>query len=134
MTGALIAGGLGFAFAALAEVLIWVGIERELGPGKQSLRLIAAAFVAGQAVLGIVIILLALSGPGTVDPLVGLVSSALIGAGTFGIALTYRRYANAPNEPTPADRAAAILRMAASQGAGTIGVVLAMLTLFLSPA
>jgi hypothetical protein len=133
MTGALIAGGLGFAFAALAELLIWVGLERELVPGMQSLRLIAAAFVAGQAILGIVVILLALTVPGTVDPLIGLVSGALIGAGTFGIALTYRGYARAPNEPTPADRAAAILRMAVSQGAGIIGVVVTMLTLFLSP-
>ena len=133
MIGGLIAGGLGAAFAAVAQVLIWTGMDRELGPGARSLRIMSAAFVGGDLVLGMVIVILTLSLGGTVDPLIGLVSAAHIGLGSFGIALTFRSVVSKPSDVTAADRSRAILRMAFSQAAGTLGAVLAILSIVLSP-
>lgn len=134
MTGGFIAGGLGAAFAALAELLVLTAVERPSSHGRGSLRIIAAAFIGGQLVLGLVIVLLAASPGGSIDPAIGFASAALIGFGSFGIALTYRRYASRPGEETAGERSATILLMALSQAAGIAGVVLAMLVLLLSPA
>ena len=133
MTGGFIAGGLGAAFAALAELLVLTAAERPSSLGRGSLRIIAAAFIGGQLVLGLVIVALAASLGGTIDLAIGFASPALIGLGSFGIALTYRRYAGRPGEETPRDRSGTILQMALSEAVGIAGVVLAMLALFLSP-
>lgn len=134
MTGGLIAGGLGAAFAALAELLVLTAGERPRPLPGGSLRIIAAAFVAGQLALGVVIVLLTLTIEGTIDPATGLASAALIGLGAFGTAVTYRGYAARPGEETARERSAVILRMAVSEAVAIGGVVLSMLTLFLSPA
>lgn len=134
MLGGLIAGGLGAAFAAVAQVLIWTGMDRALGPAAKSLRVLAAAFVAGEMMLGFVLVLLNIFLDGAVDPILGLVTAGLMGVGCFGIALTFRRYASLPTEPTARDRSGALVRMAISQAIGTIGVLITMLSLFLAPA
>ena len=131
--GGLIAGGLGAALAALAELLVWTAPDRTRPPGRSSIRIIAAAFIGGELVMGLVIILLTLFEGGTVEPIVGFASSALIGLGSFGIALAYRRYAGAPGQATDRERSVVILRMALAQGIGILGAILAILTLMLSP-
>lgn len=133
MTGGLIAGGLGAALAALAEVLVWTTPDRPSSLGRAGVRVIAAAFIGGELALGLVIIMLTLTVGGSVDTSVAFASAALFGLGSFGIALSYRIYAGAPGQATDRERSTAILRMALAQGLGIIGATLAILTLMLSP-
>ena len=132
MIGGLIAGGLGAALAAVAELLIWSAPVRDEEPAR-GMRARAATFVGGEVLLGLVLIALTLTEVGTIDPAIGLLSGTLMGLGSFGIALTYRGFAGAPGEITPRDRAGTIVRMASAQGVGVIGVVIAILSMFLSP-
>ena len=134
MTGGLIAGGLGAALAALAELLVLTAPGRPTPLGRGSVRLIAAAFVGGELVMGLVIVMLTLTLGGAVDLAIGFASAALIGLGSFGIALTYRGYAAEAGEATARERSGAILRMAFAQAVGILGQILAILTLMLSPA
>ena len=134
MTGGFIAGGLGAAFAALALLLVLAAPNRPSALAGGSLRILAAAFIGGQLVLGLVIVLLTASLSGSIDPAIGFISAALLGLGSFGIALIYRRYASRPGEATARERSGTILQMALSQAVAVAGVVLAMLVLFRSPA
>jgi hypothetical protein len=131
MIGGLIAGGLGAALAAVAELLVLSSPDRRSADGR-SVRVVAASFVAGEIALGVVIVMLTLTLPGTVDPAIGMVSAALLGFGSFAIAITYRGLAATTGELTARDRVGAIVRMAAAQGAGVIGAVIAILALMIS--
>jgi hypothetical protein len=131
MIGGVIAGGLGAALAAIAELLVLTAPDRRDENGR-SLRVTAAAFVGGEVALGLVIVMLTVTIGGTVDPAIGLTSAALFGLGSFWIALTYRGFADLPGELTARERSSAIVRMALAQGVTILGAIIAILTLMLS--
>lgn len=133
MTGGFIAGGLGAAFAALAELLVLSAATRSEAIAA-GMRTIAAAFVAGEIALGIVVVILSATLGGTVDTAIGFLTAGMMAIGSFGIAFSYRGFATRPGEVTLRDRAGMIVRMAVFQGIGVIGVVVTLLNLFLSPA
>jgi hypothetical protein len=131
MTGLAISAVLAGGIAALAEIVVLRDFDRQLSPDAARLRLIAIAFVAGQAVLSVVVALLAFSF--AVQTLAFPMEPFLpifVTVGAFGTAFAYR--AAAIREPfTIRDRARGIVMMAVSQGVTVIGVVLAMLALML---
>jgi hypothetical protein len=133
MTGGFIAGGLGAALAMLAELLVLSAPSRTEAMAT-GLKYIAAAFIGGEIVLALVIIGLAATIGGTVDPAIGLLTAAMIGVGSFGIALSYRGFAGQSGDVTMRDRAGLILRLAGFQAIGVVGVVITLLILFVSPA
>jgi hypothetical protein len=134
MPNGVIGGLLAAALAGLAEVLIFTGIEGPKTQVQRSLRVIAAAFVGGQATLGVVIATLSASIADAAIPVpIAFASAAMIGIGTFTIALTYRRASVAPASGDPIrDRARWIVRMAVGEAVGVIGAVFAILSLFVS--
>jgi len=136
MPAGVIGGLLGTALAGLAEVLVFSGLERPSTPQARSLRIIAAAFVGGQAALGLVIALLAASIADVEIPLaVAFASAGMLGLGAFGVALTYRLHAtSAPFADEVRARARTIVLMAVADAIGVLGAILAILTLFLSEA
>lgn len=133
MTGGFIAGGLGAALAAVALVLVLTAPARTESIAT-GLRTIAAAFVAGEIVLGLVVIALTATLDGSVDTAIGFLTAGMIAIGSFGIAFSYRSFAGKAGEVTLRDRAGTIVRMAVFQGVGVIGIVVTLLNLFLSPA
>jgi len=130
----LIGGLLGAAFAAVAEVLVFTGLERPTASSLRSLRIIAAAFVAGQAVLGLVVAMLAAAiDGGTIPVLVEFASAGMLGLGAFGVALVYRGHAtHGPYADEVRARSRTILLMALADAVGVLGAVLAILALFLA--
>lgn len=134
MPAGVIGGLLGAGFAAVAELLVFTGLERPATLPARSLRIIAAAFVAGQATLGIVVALLAATIEGGDIPLlVEFASAGMLGLGAFGVALVYRRHAShGPYDDEVRARSRTILLMALADAVGILGAVLAMLYLFLS--
>ncbi|TAJ98816.1 MAG: hypothetical protein EPO36_14165 [Chloroflexota bacterium] len=134
MPAGVIGGLLGAAFAAVAEVLVLTGLERPATPSTRSLRVIAAAFVAGQAVLGLVVAMLSAAiGGGTIPLLVEFASAGMLGLGSFGVALVYRGHAtHGPHDDEVRARSRTILLMALADAVGILGAVLAILSLFLA--
>jgi hypothetical protein len=133
MPAGVIGGLLGAALAGVAEVLVFRGLDRPATPQARSLRIIAAAFVAGQAVLGIVVAMLSVSLPdAAISVPVAFVSAAMLGLGAFGVALTYRqRVASGPADDDVRARSRTIVLMAVADAIGILGAVLAILSLFL---
>ena len=134
MANGVIGGLFAMALAAVAEVLIFTGLDWPRTDAQRSLRIIAAAFVGGQGVLGAVIALLSAFTKDAAIPVpIALASAALIGVGTFTIAIAYRRAAVAPASGDPVrDRARSVARMGVGQAIGVVGAVLAILSLSLS--
>lgn len=134
MPAGVIGGLLGAALAGVAEILVFPGLDGPTTPRAGSLRIIAAAFVAGQAVLGIVVAVLSASLPDAeISMPVAFASAAMLGLGAFGVALTYRRHVSggAADDDLRA-RARTVTLMAVADGIGVLGAVLAILSLFLS--
>ncbi|MCI0581783.1 MAG: hypothetical protein L0227_02630 [Chloroflexi bacterium] len=134
MPAGLIGGLLGAAFAGVAEVLVFIGLERPTTPSMRSLRIVAAALVAGQAVLGLVVAMLAaaLDG-GSIPLLVEFASAGMLGLGSFGVALVYRGHAtHGPYADEVRARSRTILQMALADAVGVLGAVVAILSLFLA--
>jgi hypothetical protein len=130
----LIGGLLGAAFAAMAEVLVFTGLERPATPSTRSLRVVAAAMVAGQAVLGLVVAMLSTAfDGGTIPLLVEFASAGMLGLGSFGVALAYRGHAtHRPFDDEVRARSRTILLMALADAVGVLGAVLAILSLLLA--
>jgi hypothetical protein len=130
----VIGGLLAALLAGIAEVLIFTGLDWPRTEAQRSLRIIAAAFVGGQAMLGLVIATLSASIKNAAIPIpVAFASAALIGVGAFTIAVAYRRAAVAPTSgDTARDRAQLVTRMGIGEAIGVVGAVLAILSLFVS--
>jgi hypothetical protein len=134
MPSGVIGGLLAAALASVAEVLIFTGIDGPKNQAQRSTRVIAAAFVAGQASLGLIIAMLsAFTEDATISSPIAFASAALIAIGAFTIAITYRRGALSPGSGDPVrDRIQTVRHMALGEALGVGGAMLAITSLFVS--
>ena len=130
---AALPGLLAATLAALAELLVVGGEDRQLGPLERNLRALTVAYVGGQAVLGLVLAIVAatMGGPTVRGPVPWLAAFALVVA-AVGDGLIWRsRPRSGASDMTPDDRAATLLRLAIAQAVGILGFVAAMVQRFM---
>jgi hypothetical protein len=128
-----LAGGLGAAVAVVTIVLVVGPTDRELLPAERALRLVAMAYVAGLATLGLVLGILGLTLPvGHVGSMTSGVSAAGLAAGSLGIAWAWRaRPAPEGRDLTPAQRSATMTRIVIGEAAGILGFLVGVVAIFL---
>lgn len=122
---AALPGLLAATLAALSELLVVTGADGPLGPVERNVRVVTAAYVGGQAVLGIVLAVISLTflGAGLPGPVSWLAAVALVLA-AVGCGLIWRsRSRSGPADMTPDDRAATLFRLAIAQAVGILGFV-----------
>ncbi len=131
---AALPGLLAATLAALTELLVLSGADRPLGRLEHSLQRITAAYVAGQAVLGLVLAVLtaALRGHAIPSPAAWLAAAAITLAALADGLIWRSRPRSGTSDITPADRAATLLRLALAQTVGILGFALGFLVLQLA--
>jgi hypothetical protein len=128
------AGFLAAAIAAATEILVLTPADEPLTQTERSLRLVATAYVAGLAVLGVVMAILAIAIRQAAEPssLHAAVSASGIVAGALGIALSWRGRPDADRpELERAQRTLLMVRFAAFQAVGVAGFLIGVVPLFL---
>ena len=126
-------GLLAATLAALSEVLVVGGTDRRLGPIERGLQVITAAYVGGQAVLGVVLAILSVVyGDGRLPSPASWLGGVAIVLAAVADGLIWRsRPRSAASDMTPADRAATLLRLALAQAIGVLGFVAAVIQYFI---
>ena len=130
---AALPGLLAATLAALAELLVISGEDRQLGPIERNLRVLAVAYVGGQATLGLVLAVVAttMGGPTVPGPVLWLACFSLVVA-AVGDGLIWRsRPRSGASDMTADDRAATLLRLAIAQAVGILGFVAALVQRFM---
>ncbi len=129
---AALPGLLAATLAALAELLVLSGVDGPLGRLERSLQRITAAYVAGQAVLGLVLAILteAATRAHVVPSPASWLAAGAITLAALGDGLIWRsRPRSGTSDITPDDRAATLLRLALAQAVGILGFALGFLAL-----
>ncbi len=128
---AALPGLLAATLAALTELLVLSGVDRPLGRLERSLQRITAAYVAGQAVLGLVLAILTAATRGHAIPSpASWLAAAAITLAALGDGLIWRaRPRSGTSDITPDDRAATLVRLALAQAVGILGFALGFMAL-----
>lgn len=134
MLSLAVAGFLAGAVAAAIEVLVLAPPDRDLRDWERTIRFIGAAYVAGDAVLGVVLGFLAIELHPTVEPssLQAAISATAIIAAALGVASTWRLRPR-PERPELERTAGSsvLLRYSAFQAIGIIGFLVGCIAVFI---